>query len=126
MMRHRDAGAVERRAPTRGEAQAAEDASSAEEGPAEGRRRVVAPEPAPQGGGEEPALEDDDLPRDVLVVVSKLKKYIRARSGMNTSDGVTDILSEHVRRLCDEAIRNAGRDGRRTVMDRDFPDPDAP
>ena len=39
---------------------------------------------------------------------------------MNTSDGVVGILSEHLRRLCAEAIRNAARDGRRTVMDRDF------
>jgi hypothetical protein len=60
------------------------------------------------------------LPEDVLVVVSKLKAYIRARSGMNTSDGVVGVLSDHLRRLCVEAIRNAARDDRRTVMDRDF------
>ena len=58
----------------------------------------------------------------MLVVVSKLKQYIRARSGMNTSDGVTGVLSDHIRRLCDEAIRSAGRDSRKTVLDRDFPE----
>lgn len=72
------------------------------------RRRVVAPD------------ERDDLPRDVLIVVSKLKAYVKARSGLNTSDGVADVLSDQVRRLCDAAIRRAREDGRKTLMDRDF------
>ncbi|MBK9072981.1 MAG: hypothetical protein IPL79_18570 [Myxococcales bacterium] len=62
-----------------------------------------------------------DYERDVLIVVSKLKKYVRDRSGMNTSDAVVDKLSDHVRAICDIAIRNAGRDGRKTVLDRDLP-----
>ena len=53
-------------------------------------------------------------------MVSKLKAYVRARSGMNTSDAVMEVLSDRLRRLCDEAIRSAQRDGRRTVMERDF------
>ncbi|MBI3204915.1 MAG: hypothetical protein HYZ29_25485 [Myxococcales bacterium] len=60
------------------------------------------------------------MPKEVLVVVSKVKAYVRARSGMNTSDSVTGVLSEHLRKLCNEAIRNAARDGRKTVLDRDF------
>jgi histone H3/H4 len=55
----------------------------------------------------------------VLVVVSKLKAYVRARSDFHTSDGVVDVLSDHLRAVCDEAIREAGREGRRTVLDRD-------
>ena len=66
------------------------------------------------------AATDDDLPRDVLIVVSKLKGYVKARSGMNTSDSVVEALSDHLRKLCVEAIRNAARDGRKTVLDRDF------
>ena len=62
----------------------------------------------------------DDAPKDVLVVVSKLKAYIKARSGMNTSDGVTDVLSNQIRKLCDAAIEVAQADGRKTVLDRDF------
>ncbi|HME70000.1 MAG TPA: hypothetical protein VKM54_09040 [Myxococcota bacterium] len=54
-------------------------------------------------------------------MASKLKSYVRARSGMNTSEGVLDVLSDSVRALCDEAIRSAQGDGRKTVMDRDFP-----
>jgi histone H3/H4 len=66
-------------------------------------------------------LDLKDAPQDVLVVASKVKKYIKARSGMNTSDAVVQALSDRVRALCDDAIRNAGGDGRKTVMDRDVP-----
>ncbi|MCH7505021.1 hypothetical protein IID04_05270 [PVC group bacterium] len=56
----------------------------------------------------------------VLVVVSKLKNYVREKSGMNTSGNVAPKLSEKVRELCDQAIEVAKADGRKTVMDRDF------
>ncbi len=57
---------------------------------------------------------------DILVVASKLKSYIKEKSGMSTSANVMPRLSEEIRRLCDQAIENAQRDGRKTVMDRDF------
>lgn len=57
---------------------------------------------------------------EVLVVASKLKNYIRTQSGMNTSSAVMEALSAKVRQLCDQAIENAKKDGRKTVMDRDF------
>ncbi len=57
---------------------------------------------------------------EVLVVASKVKAYIRAKSGMNTSASVMEALSARVRRLADEAIARAQADGRKTVMDRDF------
>jgi len=121
--RHRDAWAEPMKAPTREAARreqqeeqdrearsAARDSrESAMSDEAEKRRRVV---------GAQPAAED--LPQDVLVVVSKLKAYVKARSGMNTSDGVTDVLSAKIRKLCDAAIDVAQADGRKTVMDRDF------
>jgi len=53
-------------------------------------------------------------------VASKLKNYIRGKSGMNTSAAVIDVLSDKVRELCDQAVESAKRDGRKTVMDRDF------
>lgn len=135
MMRHREAYAVEARAPSRAdyEREQADEAAPAAAGPggtsartgsgksttntasATVRRRVAAPP------GDEAELSDEGLPRDVLIVVTKLKTYIKARSGMNTSDAVTRILSDHVRALADHAIRVAARDGRKTVMDRDFP-----
>ncbi|HEY4732183.1 MAG TPA: hypothetical protein VIH66_02950 [Gammaproteobacteria bacterium] len=57
---------------------------------------------------------------EILVVASKLKNYIREKSGMNTSASVLGVLSERVRQLCDQAIENARNDGRKTVKDRDF------
>jgi hypothetical protein len=122
---HRDAWAEQRQAPS-AETWAAERAAEQDDaapdsdarvtaaslGLSEPRRRVVAP------GGQ--AAAEGEPPREVLVVVSKLKAYIRARSGMNTSDGVVETLSDELRRLCDAAIRNAARAGRKTVMDRDF------
>jgi len=65
-------------------------------------------------------LQSEGLPQDVLVVVSKLKAYIRARSGMNTSASANDAISHLVRGLCDEAIQRAAADERKTVMGRDF------
>ncbi len=58
--------------------------------------------------------------KETLVVISKLKKYIRSASGMNTAGGVAPALSDIVRQMCDEAIEKAKSDGRKTVMDRDF------
>jgi histone H3/H4 len=57
---------------------------------------------------------------DVLVVVSKLKKYIKDTAGMNTAANVAPRLSQAVRQLCAQAIERARSDGRKTVMDRDF------
>jgi len=107
-MRHRDAWAEEAKAPSRAQWEREQSEPSDADGPAP--RRIV---PAPQAPG-------GDAPRDVLVVVSKLKQYIRARSGMNTSDDVTCVLSDYLRRLCDAAIENAAASGRKTVLDRDF------
>jgi histone H3/H4 len=77
--------------------------------------------------GEPPASPgihlNDVVDNDILIVVSKLKKYIKERSGMNCSDAVAEVLSDHVRALCDDSIRAAGRDERRTVLDRDVPRP---
>jgi hypothetical protein len=86
------------------------------------RRIVGEPAPAPVPAGPGPALHDV-VDRDMMIVVSKLKKYIKDRSGMNCSDAVADVLSDHVRALCDESIRAAGRDERKTVLDRDVPRP---
>jgi len=58
--------------------------------------------------------------KEVLVVVSKLKNYIRSTAEMNTAANVGPALSEIVRNLCNQAIENAKKEGRKTVMDRDF------
>ena len=109
-MRHRSAWAEEERAPSR-EAYLAE---LAEEEAKEARRRARAEAPPPE------LAADGELPQEVLIVASKLKKYIKARSGMNTSEDTMTALSHIVRAACDYAVREAGRDGRRTVKGRDF------
>lgn len=58
--------------------------------------------------------------QEILVVVSKLKNYIKSAGGMNTAGNVGPRLSEIIRGLCDQAVQNARNDGRKTVMDRDF------
>jgi histone H3/H4 len=57
---------------------------------------------------------------DILVVASKVKTHIKNKSQMNTSASVMQALSKIVEDACDKAIENARRDGRKTVMDRDF------
>jgi hypothetical protein len=150
---HREAWAVEERAPTaeehaRGERDAAEVRAARSPAPSPllrpspaalvrpapapvappQSRTVVSPAPARQSAADSmtshsggPALSSSYAHDDVLIVVSKMKKYIRDRSGMNTSDAVADALGDHVRSVCDEAIRAAARDGRKTVLDRDVP-----
>jgi hypothetical protein len=115
VLRHRDAWAETAKAPTLAEymkeLEAEEQSESKEE------KMPDKPEPQRRIVGSTP---DEPLPDDVLVVVSKLKAYIKARGGMNTSDGVTDVLSRHLRSLCNQAIAHAAADNRKTVMDRDF------
>jgi histone H3/H4 len=56
----------------------------------------------------------------ILVVASKVKAFIKEKSGMNTSASVMEALSKVIERECEKAIENAKRDKRKTVMDRDF------
>jgi hypothetical protein len=144
VLRHRDAWAVEAVAPTREEWAAEEAAAPPPQQPAAppppahpaAPRPQAAPPPpparAPTTPGPAPApartvaapapaplAEADES--EILIVISKLKKYVRERSGMNCSDAVAEGLSDHVRKLCDAAIRAAIADGRKTVLDRDVP-----
>lgn len=108
--RHRDAWAEEQQSPSRVEwAQAQQEAASEES-----RRRLVRP------ATRVVVQLDDDVPRETLVVVTKVKNYISARGDMKTSDRVMDALSEHLRHIADRAIREAARDERKTVLDRDI------
>ena len=65
-------------------------------------------------------MSEGNAEKEVLIVASKLKNYIRNKSGMNTSAAVADVLSDKIRELCDQAIEAAKQDGRKTVMDREF------
>ncbi len=117
VVNHRESWALEKRAPSRSAAERESKAVPAPAVPAtRPRRRVIVSSPAATLAG----LEVEGLPNDVLIVASKLKVYIKARSGMNTSDRVMETLSGEVRKLADRAIANARRAERKTVLDRDF------
>lgn len=105
---HREAWAVEKRAPASHMAEKPRSGGDAGAG-----RRVLVRSQA--------AASEPKLPEEVLIISSRLKEYIRARSGYNTSDRLLEPLSDIVRRVCDEAIKNAQREGRMTVLDRDLP-----
>jgi len=106
---HREAWAVEKTAP-----EGAEPMGSAAKVPESrpGATRRIPSAPAKQGAA---------APEEVLIVASRLKDYIRASSGFSTSDRVLEPLSVIVRRLCDEAVQSAAREGRTTVLERDIP-----
>jgi hypothetical protein len=124
VVNHRESWAVERHAPGRAaweREQAEVQASLATHRPpatpaarpanAPAPRRILAPS-APK--------TPDPAEHDTLIVASRLKAYVLARSGFNTSDRVLGPLSEAVRVLCDRAIGKARAEGRKTVLDRDF------
>lgn len=104
VFRHKDAWAEERTAPLQPE-------TSSDAPPS----RIATARLAPST----PSVSKM-LPKDTLIVGSKLKDYVRARSDLNTSAAVLDRLSDMVRVLCDRAIEQALRDNRKTLMDRDF------
>lgn len=66
------------------------------------------------------SMKLDSPDSEILVVASKMKAYIKTKGDMNTSGDVMDLLSDRLRRICDDAIRHARQEGRKTVMARDF------
>jgi len=63
---------------------------------------------------------------EILVEASKVKKYIKDKSEMNTAGSDPAVIPDRVRALSDAAIEAARADGRKTVKDRDFGTTDAP
>ena len=134
MERHREAYAVEARAPktldppapapAERKPRAAAQPSGASQRPGQSFvvRRTAAstsePAVAPGATASSGAHAESD---EILVVASRLKQYVKATSGFNTSDRVLPILSNALRALCDEAIQNALGADRQTVLDRDVP-----
>ncbi len=111
--RHKDAAAMENTAPRTHESQEGTAPQSGEP-----KRSIV------RSAGQTRTLNANTnvatSNREVLIIASRLKDYIQARSEMNTSSQVMDVLSDHVRAISDRAIENARADGRKTVLDRDF------
>lgn len=57
---------------------------------------------------------------EVLVVTSKVKKFIKEKGDCNTSSETIEALTKAVERLCARGIEKAKADGRKTVMARDI------
>jgi hypothetical protein len=116
-MRHREAWAETVRAPTSEEWALQQAEEAARLAPQLEERTVN------DGNESNATAAGGEAAREVLIVVSKLKAYIKSKSGMNTSDSIVPVLSELVREVCDRAIESARSDGRKTVLDRDVQRP---
>ena len=99
--RHRDSYAIEEISPDKSTREAK-------------RSIVTANTAGPQ------TISKNQVPKDILIVVSKLKNYIKLTADMNTSGSVMETLSDKVREICDQAVDEARANGRKTVLDRDF------
>jgi hypothetical protein len=108
-MNHRDAGAFERKAPL-----------TATPAQPEAHPAQVHHTNRTAGIPSQPPADPAMLADEILVVVSKVKKYIKDQSGMNTSDSVMDVLSKQVRKWADSGVKTATLQGRKTVMERDL------
>lgn len=108
IMSHKSAGAEEFHSPSKEKWEATEKNAS--------KVRLVSAKPTHETSD---SLTEANT-EDILVVVSKLKAYVKERSGLNTSADVMPALSDIIRETCDKAIQNAHRDGRKTLMARDF------
>ncbi len=115
--KHRDAGAVEKKSPS-----SSQFATSPSESPAPQRRIIMNSNLSGSAVSlsQPSGLKKSSMTNEVLIVVSKMKQYIKDISEMNTAEEVSQKLSELVRSQCDEAMENARADGRKTVMARDF------
>ncbi len=111
-----DAGAIEEKAPSRTEAARMREEQSSPPRPVE---PPVSARTGERAG--EPLRPTAAAPAEILVVASKVKKYIRETAGMNTSASALDALTRCVETLCEMGIENAGKEERKTVMDRDIP-----
>lgn len=55
-----------------------------------------------------------------LIVVSKVKKYIKDKYGLNTSSNFFDPLNKDLHKAITDAIEHTNNSDRKTVMGRDF------
>lgn len=118
--KHRKAWALDKVAPRTKQA----EEPSPPPKPREPKRILPAPTPAARPNLRSSSsfeAERDEVPKEILIVASRLKEYVQKRSGFNTSERVLGPLSEILRDVVDEAIRNAADDERKTVLDRDVP-----
>jgi histone H3/H4 len=59
------------------------------------------------------------MSEEVLVVASKVRKFIKESGDCNTSSEAYPAMSDILRKICSKAVENAKNDKRKTVMARD-------
>ncbi|HEY4486047.1 MAG TPA: histone-like protein [Nitrospiria bacterium] len=57
---------------------------------------------------------------DILVVASKVKKFVKEKTGMSVSAEILELISKKVEQLCLDAVEKAKADGRKTIKSRDL------
>lgn len=55
-----------------------------------------------------------------LIVISKVKKFIKEKADFNTSAGFFEPLNNDIIKACRDAMAHAQKLGRKTVMGKDF------
>lgn len=55
-----------------------------------------------------------------LIVISKVKKFIKEKADMNTSANFFEPLNQDILKACRDAMAHAKKLGRKTVMGKDF------
>jgi len=104
IMSHKNAWAVEKSAPTQEEWKKAQEQGKPV-------RKAKVTKMSTESGSEK---------KEVLIVASKLKAYIKTTASFNTSGDVMEKLSDVVRAAADNAVETARSAGRKTVMAKDF------
>lgn len=57
---------------------------------------------------------------EMLIVISKVKKYIKETAGMSTSSSFFSPLNEDIYKSLDQALTHVEKSARKTVMGKDF------
>ena len=55
-----------------------------------------------------------------LIVISKVKKFIKEKADMNTSAGFFEPVNQDIVKACRDAMAHTQKLGRKTVMGKDF------
>src|SRR5688572_22346912 len=112
--RHKDGWALEQKAPMQADPEPPPPAAR----PPSNAPPSAASKPATTSSKTIVRTQESTMSEDeTLIVVSRVKDFIKQSSGgMNTSEQIVGVLTDTVRKLCDEGIENAKKGGRKTVM----------
>ncbi len=113
--RHRSGAAIEEKAPAHPDRVLAAEITKPVLSQSD---RIQKPEA--RSPGKEANMDKQTGTTDILVVASKVKKYIQENSGLNTSADVMQPLTDLIVQACNAAVDRAKLDGRKTVMARDI------